>query len=358
LKNNSITIFVPDFPPHIDGIGDYAYLLAKQLKKNTDTNIEFIVAGNTTYPFKEYDGFKVYFLQEKTSNALLELLQSIPVSILHLHYVGYGYAKRGAPFWLYKGLQKWRHNEEYILITTFHELYAKTIKPWTSSFWNQWFQKWVCKKIFLISEYSISSRIAYAQRLQKFSLTKKITTLPVFSNLQELNSPIALGERKKQLVILGSAASRSNIYIKYSYVIDDICNKFQFLSIIDIGPLCKSLPRLKTPIIEMGILKAEEISAILSNSYAGLMGAYSSNYFAKSGVFAAFTAHAVLVIALETSIQEQDGILANHHFITKETSELKFEAISKAGYDWYEQHSLQKHGEIYNTIFLTYIHNQ
>ena len=353
-----MVVIIPNFPPNVDGLGDYAYLLVNQLRTDgASLKIDFVVAGNLSYPNKEYDGYKVYTLKKKTPVALIRVLKQLDTAIIHLHYVSYGYAKRGTPLWLLRGLQKWKSsNNNHVLITTFHESYATSIRPWTSSFWNQWLQKLICKKIFLLSEHSITNREANQNRFKKFSLSKKIAVLPVFSNMGEGSSIIPLFERKKQLVILGSIDSRNTIYKNYITEINKVCKKLNIQKVIDIGSVVAQLPKLDIPIEVMGIKGRNEISSILSESYAGLMGAYGSEYFARSGIFAAFTSHSMLVIALDADVRKpKDSIIANQHFITADSSNADYDAVSNAGYEWYMQHSLQKQAQVYYEIFKIYL---
>ncbi len=352
-----MVIIVPGLPPNIDGLGDYAYLLANQFRKNGEKlKIDFVVAGKSAYPYNEYDGYNIFTLKKKTASDLCQLLQQLDSKLVHLHYVSYGYAKRGAPLWLYMGLKKWKGNRENVLITTFHELYAPSKRPWTSSFWNQWLQKLICKKLLVLTEHSVTSKEAYGYKLKKFCSTKKITTIPVFSNLGELITYIPLSEKKMQLVILGAAVNRNKIYNSYRQKINEVCKNLNIEKVIDIGPSFGRIPELNIPVIEMGIMNRSDISDILGQSYAGLIGSYGgTEYFAKSGVFAAYTAHAVLVVALEAdSSKQEDGIIVNQILIAADFVEGNYNRISWSGYEWYMQHSLQKQWVVYKEIFEPY----
>ena len=65
----------------------------------------------------------------------MKALSRSGVNILVLHYVGYGYARRGAPVWLVQGLRRWKSGaSQRGLVVMFHEVWAFG-PPWTSSFW-------------------------------------------------------------------------------------------------------------------------------------------------------------------------------------------------------------------------------
>ncbi|MFZ4728709.1 MAG: glycosyltransferase family 1 protein, partial [Pseudanabaena sp.] len=70
------------------------------------------------------------------------MLEGDRTSPVLLHYVGYGYAKRGCPVWLVDGIQRWKNlYPDRLLVTMFHELHASGTPPWTSSFWLSPLQK-------------------------------------------------------------------------------------------------------------------------------------------------------------------------------------------------------------------------
>ena len=107
---------VPGLPPAIDGVGDYAFLLARQLRKAHGINTRFVVCD----PWWQSEGggqrtevtnqgsvvgsqwsvvsgqFSVYQLRERSAEELLRVLNQPGIShTVLLQYVGYGYEKRG-----------------------------------------------------------------------------------------------------------------------------------------------------------------------------------------------------------------------------------------------------------------------
>ena len=352
--NSTLYVIVPDLPPKINGIGDYSFILSKALNSNgISLNIEFIVAGNSNYEFKYLDGFKVHVLNLKSAMSLFFLLRNLNSSLIHLHYVGYGFAKRGAPLWLYLGLFIWKLKRGVILITTFHELYAISKYPWTSSFWNQWLQRLICKNIFLISKCVITSRDSYRKILFNFSSSIEINVLPVFSNFGEMKEYQEMELREKGLIILGSKSTRSNIYKSYQKELNIICQKHSLNRIIDVGPKIFSLPKLVVPVVEFGILEAIEISGLLKKNSFGIILGLNSNHFAKSGVFASYTSHGIIVVVLDANLSKiEDGIIPNKHFISIDSKNINCDYISKSSYEWYQNHTLEKQCLKYFNIFI------
>src|SRR5258708_4405092 len=141
---------VPRLPPSISGVGDYAFLLAGELRRAHGIETTFVVgdpdwknAENLKAEMLktefELDGFKVFCVNERRAEELLRLLSQpeTPSTVL-LQYVGYGFEKRGCPAWLVNALREWKHgaaSEIRALVTMFHELYARRGAVWTSSFW-------------------------------------------------------------------------------------------------------------------------------------------------------------------------------------------------------------------------------
>jgi hypothetical protein len=82
-------------------------------------------------------------VDRRSSEALLSSLDlCAQFDTLLLHYVGYGYAKRGCPLWLVAALRQWRQaKSSRRLVTMFHEVYASSNRPWNSQFWTSSTQK-------------------------------------------------------------------------------------------------------------------------------------------------------------------------------------------------------------------------
>ncbi|MFM6307537.1 MAG: glycosyltransferase family 1 protein, partial [Dolichospermum sp.] len=104
----TIIAIVPRLPPAIDGVGDYALNLARQLRKEFNIHTHFIVGNSTWKGASEIEGFTVSQITDNSASTLVTLLSSNDkYSSILLHYVGYGYAQRGCPVWLVQGLEHW-----------------------------------------------------------------------------------------------------------------------------------------------------------------------------------------------------------------------------------------------------------
>lgn len=69
-------IIVPDLPPNINGLGDYAYCIAEKLKElNPSEEINFLVAGKTGYRKDGLFNFPVAVVEEQSSTQLIREIE-------------------------------------------------------------------------------------------------------------------------------------------------------------------------------------------------------------------------------------------------------------------------------------------
>lgn len=354
----SIISIVPRLPPTIDGVGDYAYCLAQQMRQDFGIQTHFIVGEPSWRGAPDLDDFPVSLLERRSAIDLSSLLKQLSASTILLHYVGYGYSKRGCPTWLTNGLQKWQLSaQDSSLVTMFHEVYAAGRPPWTSAFWLFPLQKYLAIRLANLSESLVTSKQLYANILNSFVPQHgSIPVLPVFSNVGEPNEPPPLAERRKKLIIFGGAANRTQIYQSTNHILSQVCQLFKIEIIVDIGPEIVAISEAfgNVPIITMGQLAASEISQHLMQSTVGFLN-YNPDYLGKSGIFAAYCAHGVLPINVSGSIEEIDGLLpGTHYLVADKLSKQKLDvaqiqAIADSAHAWYQAHNLKCHATIFHT---------
>jgi len=348
---------VPRLPPAIDGLGDYALSLALQMRQYFGIDTHFIVGEQRWVGEAHIDGFNISKIPRQSANTLTSLLGSndFSAATVLLHYVNYGYAKRGCPIWLVKGLQRWRNTTvKPSLITMFHEVYAYGFPAWTSSFWLSPLQKRLASQLAQLSDRCFTSRKEYAALLYKLSQGKhsEISTFPVFSTVGEPKQVWALEKRDKKIVIFGSYAMRRNVYQKSSAELFHACQLLDIEEIIDIGPSIQlTLPTIGSiPIIEMGQLSAPEVSKILLHSLAGFFD-YIPGYLAKSTIFAAYCSHGMLPISARYNPSQLDGIEAGKQYWIPEKSAiglpLNLQAIANYAHAWYQAHQLSVQAKLF-----------
>jgi hypothetical protein len=346
-----VTSLVTRLPPLIDGVGDYAFNLALKLRKDFDIETHFVVCDPTWQGKTQIEEFTISQIKDCSAKSLLAVLQNENLSsnTILLHYVNYGYAKRGCPVWLVDGLQSWRtQNNNRSLVTMFHETYAFG-PPWTSSFWLSPLQKNLAIRLVKMSDFCLTSRENYAKVLSQLSLGKhqQIPTLPVFSNIGEPEQVLPLAKRSKRLVIFGSPSSRRRVYQESFAELERTCQLLEIEEIFDIGTSTNlTLSTVnKVPILELGQRSTSEISHFLLNSLVGFFD-YNPDYLAKSTIFAAYCAHGILPVSDRPSTLSMDGIEAGKYYWvpdlkTKNLHELpELQAIANNAYAWYQNHNL------------------
>jgi hypothetical protein len=353
---------VPRLPPAIDGLGDYALNIARQLHGRFGVESRFIVGDSSWNGGDEIEKFPAARLAKRSSTALLsDLMNFKPPYAVLLHYVGYGYARRGAPAWLVDGLELWRARyHDAFLLTMFHEIYA-TGPFWTSSFWLSSLQKRVAARLVQLSDTCLTSRQSYAEILHELSRNKhrSIATLPVFSNIGEPEEPpLALKDRKRRLVVFGNSRSRLRVYEKSLSSLERVCRALNIEEIFDIGPPIESsiISRVgSVPVVRMGQRPAAEVSSILSDSIVGFFD-YNHAFLAKSTIFAAYCAHRLILVSApcQSAQVNEDGLEVGKHYWIADASAKNLDlftgqAIADNAYAWYLNHNLLVHTETYFT---------
>lgn len=344
---------VPRLPPATDGLGDYALGLARQLRLSFGTETRFVVCDSSWAGGEQVEGFGVSRLNARASDELLRALPRDRQAAVLLHYVGYGYARRGAPAWLVGGLEGWRGRAEGArLLTMFHEVYARG-PVWTSSFWLSPLQRRLAARLAQLSDACLTSRQGYARILRALGGDRRgsILALPVFSNVGEPERvPPPLRDRARRLVVFGSRASRLRVYQKSLPALERACRALAVAEVLDVGPptgLSFSVVG-GVPVVQMGRTHAAAVSRLLADAVAGFFD-YDTAFLAKSTIFAAYAAHGVIPVSASLHAPGRaDGLEAGKHFWTAggrgETLSLaEGQRIADSAYEWYQAHNLSEH---------------
>jgi hypothetical protein len=355
--NPQITSIVPRLPSAVDGVGDYALNLAKQLRQDFGLVTEFVIGDPNWSGEAVVEGFAVKRVADCSSAALLDLLPNEQHSrtTVFLHYVGYGYAKRGCPVWLVEGLENWRKAASAgHLVTMFHELYA--FGPiWTSQFWTSPLQRNLAARLVRLSDRCLTSKQGYAEIITKFAPGKHSTipALPVFSNVGEPEQLTPLSARPRRLVVFGGRGPRSRVYQRSPDALQRTCRELEIEEILDIGsPLDFQIqPVNGIPVVCLGVKSAEDISSLLSSSVAGFFN-YPTEYLTKSTIFAAYSAHKMLPIGIWYEGKDVDGLEAGKHYWLadkyQQTMNLAAgQLVADHAYAWYQQHRLSVQAEVF-----------
>lgn len=356
MNHNALIQIVPRLPPAVDGVGDYALNLARQFSTIFGISTRFIVGDPVGNTCAYLEGFPVTRIEDRSAHAFLSLPDIKSTSSVLLHYVGYGYEKRGCPRWLVDGLEHWQSADgDRKLITMFHEVYA--FGPiWTSSFWLSRLQKTLASRLARLSSHCLTNREEYADVISQLSWGshKQVTALPVFSNVGEPDGmPSPLAGRKRRLVVFGNRGHRQLVFHESLKALSQTCHAFNIEEIVDIGVRVEhGISHLNgTPVVQAGALSAQEVSALLSESIVGFFN-YPTDYLGKSTIFAAYCAHRLLPVGVYYNGRQADGLLHGEHFWLVERHEGEWsmpaaQVVADNAYHWYQAHTLSKQAEVF-----------
>ncbi|MBZ8179765.1 glycosyltransferase family 1 protein [Oscillatoria salina] len=364
-----IVQIVPKLPPAIGGVEDYALILARRLRSDFGIDTHFLVGDLSWEGEEKIEGFGVTRISQRNATSLLSSLPPNTDKIL-LHYVGYGYAKRGCPLWLIEGLERWRsQSQERFLVTMFHEVYAAGRPFWTSAFWLFPLQKNLASRLVKLCDRALTSVQLYAEILTLLSQGKHshIPSLPVFSNVGEPLEVEPLTARKRQLVVFGGRSKRLQAY-QQAATLNKVCQLLDLETILDIGtPTNLDFSTIsRIPVREMGKLSAAEISRLMLDSVAGFF-VNRPELLAKSTIFAAYCAHGLVPVNAYSNPQSTDGKEAEKSswipelepktlkIAKKVHSEPKvvFQEIANNAFSSYHKHDLSTHAQKFATYFFS-----
>jgi len=330
---------VPSLPPAVCGVSDHALLLARHLRD--EHGIVTTFASIDVEAPDELEGFDVRPLV-RVADAISLVGDGMPRILLH--YVNYGYQKRGCPIWLVRGLREWLADApDRRLVTMFHELYAHDGRPWESSFWTQPLQKAICRNAARISHGAVSNRRVNHEILRKMRGRRDVTHFPVFSNMGE---PLQLPEferRDRRLVLFGGQRWRADALTKHLPSIAAACERWNIREIVEIGPGTTTEYNIGIPWAKRGPLPATEVAAILSSSLLGFVS-YRSTELEKSGIFAAYAAHGLVPVLPDACMLDptKEVIAGTHYLSPSHFSAVHGNALLKeitaAVFAWYQNH--------------------
>ena len=354
---------VPKLPPSISGVGDYAYLLARELRAAQDIDTRFVVCDPSWQGAKDLDGFTVSRINDRRADILIEQISDCGMpSVLVLQYAGYGYQKRGCPVWLVKALDDWKRQDSMRrVLVMFHELYASG-PPWRSSFWTSRVQRALVKSLALLSDHCVTNLRASMQVLAGMTARREsdFSVFPVFSNVGEPKLASNLGRRKARMIVFGSAAWRRQAYHEHQDALEQACRELGIAEVVDIGSPYGGIPKLSARCVSKGSLPPDQISREMSDARAGFFS-YPAACLGKSGIFAAYAAHGVAPVTYGTNAGvSKDGLRPDEHFLPVSPSyrcdAQRIESIGQQVRRWYMGHKISEQAAHYASVIRDVAH--
>lgn len=346
----TILQIVPQAPGSHDGVGDYALTVARKLRQ--EFNYETIFATNgQANPEAEF--------------AMVSPLRLIPYDQkfehLVLHYVNYGYHKRGVPVALLPVLRRLRRQCRGKFVTIFHELYASG-PPWKSAFWLRPLQINIAKSISELSDACIVSSQTMMDQVKRLNPRAAIQIHPVPSNFGEpdLSSSQLAGRSRHRWVICGGTLTVEKSLRSFRTVADRIPPDVSPRELVVMGGkenqnirlLLAELSNIQSEYYpEVGVSEASKILASCSFSWIDYFHRIDvpTDAILKSGVFAAACGHGVIPVFPnqgQTISLDGDALpgpffvdATSHHFPRSQDSE----SVAAAFHTWYRRHAASEH---------------
>jgi hypothetical protein len=272
---------------------------------------------------------------------------TLPGEAILLHYVGYGYARRGAPLWLFRLLRRWRSGMAgRRLLVHFHEV-AASGPPWRSSFWLSPLQRRVAARIGRLAHGAVTSLEAYAGRLRRMVPSLRIEVLPIFSPIGEPVLVRPWSERPRALALFGSPRARRDLWALHRNEVESAVDALAIERVLEIGgkpggpPTCGG-----RPVERLGELESARVGGVFLDCRAALFG-YPLEFLDKSSAFAAACAYGLLPICCARGNRtrpvagEGERWTPAAGIVGKSDEDLtRIAALAKR---WYETHDLARH---------------
>lgn len=320
------------------GVEDFAKLLAKSWQEQG-------IASGQVHSLRSGNGGLLAVFQGSVHRA--------DTQSIVLHYSGYGYARRGAPFWLARASKQFRKRHPDIpWLTMFHEV-AASGPIHTSAFWMRPLQLWVAKSLFEISDEVLTNSLANSDLLREAvpQSACDIRIVPVFSNFGEPATLVPPRGRQAQLVIFTSNFGGRNPPADFWQYLAQTITRYQISKLLLIGRPVNSVPEFPVAIQQLGFLDTTQISDILRESLFGY-AFFAPLVLGKSGIFAAFAAHGVIPLVPVEHPMLPDGLVAGLHYsrCSDDPGLNDFETIQAGLLEWYRSHNLQTTSAMYAEI--------
>ncbi len=328
-------MIAPHGAPGTNGVGDQVSLIENALVQSSDIPVTRV--GVVTRA-QEADSSKNLVLREDP-HGLIRILDRVvePGCTLVVHYVCYGFQRRGCPLLFIKYLRKLRSQRSFRLITVFHELEA-TGPIWSSTFYVSPIQKLLIRALAKSSDWVATSTSSYRKYLK--TLKSRVDTHPVISNIGEPKSPLDLKDRQNTAVIFGLPHSRRRLL--ESSILAPLLTNLSVQRVVEIGqPLNFTPPQIPgVAWFQKGELSAEEVSRELTRCRFGLL-LYDPGRLEKSGMFAAFSAHRLVPVLISDRPTSPGELIPNSHYLngSDSTSIMKydFQEVADRSWNWYSK---------------------
>jgi hypothetical protein len=329
----NLVMITPYGAPGTNGLSDHVDQIVAALAERDIPSIDKI---GVTRSANEVDICRGIVMQgdSRGLNHLLDRYVT-PDCTLVVHYVCYGYQKRGCPFSLIRSLRYLRSLRKFRMVSVFHELYASG-PPWTSTFYVAPFQRFLFRALASLSDEVVTSTPAYRRTLELQG--KSAGAHPVVSNVGEPLNPCELTERPNRAVVFGLPHSRRPLLD--SCMLAPTLEKLALDEVLEIGDSCGQPPANigRVQWHQCGSLSGEKVSELFLQSRFGLLY-YPRHLLSKSGVFAAYASHRMVPVLLAQPGSPVEELTPQIHYLdsldTWPLDTASLQGIADECWQWY-----------------------
>lgn len=332
---------VPGTPSPTSAIADGAWLFCQAARAQ---GISSRLLCHPEDPDARFDIDALRLFDEQGPRRPVDLRRRPGERILVLHYNGFSYSRHGAPLSFVDGFLRQRHEIAARLVTVFHELWVEFL-PWRRTAWHLRSQRDCVRRLVGASDLAICSTQWAETRLRAMTTRTPVIRHPVYSNVGELRDFPA--KEPGLAVMFGVNRRLVHRFIRRE---PETLRRLGITRVLDIGPpLPPSPPRASLPVEALGVLPAADVSRWFTKAALGLIS-YPTRHIAKSGSFAALTAHGACCINLDPDSAPADGLREGLEFLGRpsfgrDLSPAMVRDIGVAGFDWYQGHTLSTNVE-------------
>jgi hypothetical protein len=336
-----------------EGVGDYARIIAERMRADAGLETSFISCTPLPPERRRQDEWESIELPERSSRALTEALDALEArhgaAPIILHLSGYGFDRRGAPFWLARALGAWRRRHPSArLAIVFHELFA--IGPvWTRLFWMGQVQRRVTRALQALSNGGITTVGRTLEWLSHGPAHAPPFLFPCFATIGEPEGEVALASaRGNTLAIFGRASVLDEIYGQWAGPLAEFVRANKIAEVIDIGARPVPPPdRIgEAKVTQLGELGPEALHAHLARARYGMLR-YDADWLPKSSILAAYCAHGVIPVCLSGQRGDGDGLLPGTNYLKIERDAAApcpdisaIDQLQARAQAWYRPHSI------------------
>lgn len=260
-----ILFITNNFPPLIDGVGDYTYNIAKQFAEHNHE--VYIICRNNPQINTQIQKMTILPIIGKWDcncyKPIITFIKEKAIDVVSLQYVPHGFHPKGLPFPIIKLTKKIKSCNTR-LFTFFHEVSVEKEKGNIKRMFLSILMQHISKKIIENSDYVATSIKYYKNMILRLVPDKKeIPLIPIASNIPEtVLSKEELLALKKELApnneTIISFFGIRNIQTSIN-VISELKDKGYKLKILLIGKTRNLLKNLPNDTVKTGILNIEEI---------------------------------------------------------------------------------------------------